>query len=583
MKPRTVLISLSLAVVAGGAVMAASTAASGDDAQLAAGISVGGTDLSGLSRSAALQKLQAALPTPPRVTVLAGTKSWTVGADQLGWGVDLNASLAPALKASADRGVMDKLRAMVGAAPKQDFPLMKAVNAGVAKAALAKLTAPLAQAPVDAKIVFSKTRYAVTPDRPGLGADASAAAAAFAANPDLTQLNVTVRAQPARYTAAALQKQVDAGNALMRSVKVTLTGKPGNSTLTPLQVANLYWVLPTGIELDGDAIIRTVKRLAGELDHPAHDARYVAQGGKLVKVDGTSGVVVDQGKASVQLGEFVTKAGLNTLALPATASEPEITSADLPEPGALSIIAVGHSTYYGSHPERMTNIAVAASKLNGVVVPAGETFSFLNTIGHITDDNGFVGGLIISGGRTVEGLGGGVCQVSTTTFRALYSAGLPVVERNQHAYRVGYYEPQVGFEAAVYDPGLDLKMKNDTGGPIMLRVVNNPAARKLDIQVWGVKQTRKVTVAPATILSRTPHPPAQFVVNPALRPGQRRQVDWAADGYNLFITRTIKDANGAVRTDKVSTSYKPWRAVFEMGPSSVPAAKPVKPSGAPST
>ena len=582
MKPRSVLISLCLSAGLAGAV-SASAATGTPEAPLAAGISVGGTDLGGLDRAAARQKLQALLPAAPQVTVRAAQQRWTVPADQLGWGVNLDASLDPAFKASAARSVLDKLRALVGAAPKQDFPLVKAVNAGVARAALTKLAAPLAQAPVDARIVFNKTRYAVTPDRPGVGTDVGPAAAAFAANPALTELNVGVRTQPARYTAAALQKQVDAGNALMRALKVTLSGKPGSSTLTPLQVANLYWVRPGGIELDGDAIIRATKRLAGELDHPAHDARYVVKGTQLVKVEGVNGVVVDQGRAAQLLGESVTQAGLTTLALPATASTPQVTSADLPEPGSLSIIAVGHSTYYGSHPERMTNIAVAAGKLNGVVVPAGETFSFLNTIGHITDEGGFVGGLIISGGRTVEGLGGGVCQVSTTTFRALYSAGLPVVERNQHAYRVGYYEPQVGFEAAVYDPGLDLKMKNDTGGPIMLRVVNNPGARKLDIQVWGVKQSRKVTVSPATILSRTPHPPAQFVVNSALRPGQRRQVDWAADGYNLFITRTIKDASGAVRSDRVSTTYRPWRAVFEVGPSSVPAARPVKPAGSPST
>jgi vancomycin resistance protein YoaR len=144
----------------------------------------------------------------------------------------------------------------------------------------------------------------------------------------------------------------------------------------------------------------------------------------------------------------------------------------------------------------------------------------------------------------------------------------------------------VGFEAAVYDPGVDLKMKNDTGGPIMLRTVNNRAQRRLEIQVWGLPQSRKVSVSGATILSRTPHPRALYLTTPRLRPGQTRQVDWAADGYNLFITRTIRDASG-VRTDRVSTKYKPWQAVFEVGGSraaprpstTTPASSPVKAGG----
>ena len=85
------------------------------------------------------------------------------------------------------------------------------------------------------------------------------------------------------------------------------------------------------------------------------------------------------------------------------------------------------------------------------------------------------------------------------------------------------------------------------------------------MQVWGVKPQRRVTVSPATILARTPHPPAQYVFNPNLPAGAVRQVDWAQDGYKLHITRTIKDAAGT-RTDKVSTVYQPWRAVFETGP-----------------
>ena len=164
----------------------------------------------------------------------------------------------------------------------------------------------------------------------------------------------------------------------------------------------------------------------------------------------------------------------------------------------------------------------------------------------------------------MDGLGGGVCQVSTTTFRALYQAGLPVVERNQHAYRVGYYEPQVGFEAAVYDPSKDLKFRNDTGGPILIKTINDNARSALTVQVWGVPQTRRVSVSPATILARTGHPAAKYVPSTELPRGAVKQIDWAADGFDLYITRTIRD-KGKLTTDRTTTKYKPWQAIYEIG------------------
>ncbi len=284
-----------------------------------------------------------------------------------------------------------------------------------------------------------------------------------------------------------------------------------------------------------------------------------------------TGQRVNRDEAIRALGEAVTRPDVRAVTLPVETDVPGVTVATLPDPDGLKLIAVGRSTYLGSRAERATNVAVAAAKLNGFVVPKGGEFSFLNAIGRIDAASGFRSALVISGGRTVEGIGGGVCQVSTTTFRALYSAGLPVVERNQHAYRVHWYDPQVGFEAAVYDPGVDLRVKNDTPGALLIRTYNDARRGTLEVRVYGRPAPRTVTVSPAVILSRTPAPAPLTLVNTALRPGQRRQVDWAADGYNLYITRTIRDASG-VRTERLNTNYKAWRAVYEVGPSATPAA-----------
>ncbi|EYB68727.1 VanW [Deinococcus phoenicis] len=556
---------LSAAALLGGAL--AMGVAAQDDGKLAPGLRVAGVDVGGLSREEALAALSSRTAPPPQVTVNVGTRAWTVGADRLGWQADPQASVEAAARASAGRSLLERMQGLVGQPSEQDFPLVTRVDVGTALATLKSLAGGLNSQPRNAAITFDRAtrKYVVTPDTPGRRANAAAAANAYAANPALTTLTVPVTEWKAQYTAEAFRSQVTLGNRLIRPLTVQLQGTGRTGTLTALQVADLYWVREAGIVPDDKTILTAFGRMTEAVDRPAQNARYVLQDGKLVKVAGSAGRVTDRQAALAAFRKAVLDPAVQTVVFPGKVSQPTLTAAGLPDPAKMELIATGTSTYYGSSRERRVNVANAAAKIHGMVVPAGENFSFLTALGGITPDNGFVGGLIISGGRTVDGLGGGVCQVSTTAFRALYLAGLPVVERNQHSYRVKYYEPQVGFEAAVYDPGLDLKMKNDTSAPIYIRTVNNDAKSTLEVQVWGVKPKRSVTVSPATILSRTAHPPAQYVVNPNLPAGAMRQVDWAQDGYNLYITRTIKDAQGT-RTDKVSTVYKPWQAVYETGP-----------------
>lgn len=537
---------------------------------LAPGLRVGGVEVGGLTRESALAALADVAPTPLQVTVKAGADSWNVSAAQLGWHVDPAASLKPAEQATAERGLIDRLQALLGQAKVQDFPLVTTVDASQATATLTTLARGLERQPRNASVIFAAAtkRYAVKPDTAGQRPNVAAAVKSYVAAPASTTVTIPLNVWAADRTAAQVQPLVDQGNALVRPFKVQLAGTTRTGILSELQVANLYWVRPdAGIEPDEVAMKAAFGQLTGYIDLPAQDARYALKGTQLVKVKEKAGIVTDRPAAYAAFRTAVLDRTKALLVLPSKASVPALTLAQLPDPGKLELITVGRSTYYHSSAARRTNVANAAAKINGAVVAPGEVFSFLNTLGGISASNGFVSGLIISGGRTVDGLGGGVCQVSTTTFRALYQAGLPVVERNQHSYRVGYYEPQVGYEAAVYDPGVDLKFKNDTGAPLLIKTVNDNAKSTLKVEVWGVKPARSVAVSPAVILARTPHPPAQYIVNPKLRPGAVKQVDWAQDGYNLYITRTIKDAAG-VRKDVTKTIYKPWRAVYEVGPKS---------------
>ncbi|PYE55375.1 VanW family protein [Deinococcus yavapaiensis] len=536
--------------------------ASQPSGSLVAGTAVAGVDLGGLTLDQARARLKSAIIAAPLVTVRAGSRTTTVSADVLGWSVDVDGTLKNVqdVQGTLLTRVLDAVTNQKAKTPK----LAATIDDRAARAYLADFTADLAKSPKDAAIVFDKARYAVRPDESGVKPDVNSAVGTYAKNPDATEVSVPLAPLPASVRASALQPRVDEGNLLMRPLTLKLEGAKNSLTLSPLQVANLYWVRRAGIELDAKTIEDAVKRADLEVGTPVQEARYSAKNGKLVKVPEREGLSALHDESVRLLSDAVLDAAVRSVTFPSEVTKPSLKAASLPDPKKLTLVAVGKSTYYGSSRARRTNVAVAAGKLDGLVVPTGGEFSFLNAVGHITDDAGFVSGLVISGGRTVAGLGGGVCQVSTTAFRALYTAGLPIVERNQHAYRVGYYEPNVGFEAAVYDPGVDLRMTNDTGGPLLIRTVNDDQKSTLEVRLYGVPQTRTVSVSPAVILSRTPAPAPQYIVNPSLAPGVRRQVDWAQDGYNLYITRTINDVTGT-RTDKVSTAYRAWRAVYEVG------------------
>ncbi|WP_083865840.1 VanW family protein [Deinococcus peraridilitoris] len=549
------------------------TVATRDEAGLPDGTTVAGVVLSGLTPHEAQLRLEAAELRAPQVTVRAGDQSWLVDGAQLGWRVDAAATVRE-LQAGLG-SVLNRTVARLSGRGPSEGRLVVQIDPTLAKSKLDALTGPFQRAPQDAEIYFdsSARRYAWRADRSGVIFDTQQATNDFLGHPQQFELTVPFTVRHASFTSDEAQVVVGEGNRLMRPLSLKLVGSSRQLQLTPTQVANLYWVRPHGIELDHKTIAEAVDRTSRQVGQPALDARFVPQHGRLVPQKEQTGLVSAK-SAAAMLRQAVMRPEVQNLTLPSETVLPSLTVDGLPDPAKLSVIGEGRSGYLGSSAQRVTNVNVAARKLSGYVVAPGEDFSFLSAIGRINADSGYASALVIAGGRTVEGVGGGVCQVSTTAFRALYSAGLPVVERHQHAYRVGWYNPQVGFEAAVYDPGLDLRMKNDTGGPLLIRAFNDPQKGQLVVRLYGVAQQRKVSVGPAVILSRTPAPAPQYVVNPHLAAGQRRQVDWAADGYNLYITRTITDAGGQ-HTEKLSTTYKPWRAVYEVG--QAPVATPPPP------
>lgn len=266
----------------------------------------------------------------------------------------------------------------------------------------------------------------------------------------------------------------------------------------------------------------------------------------------------------------------NTATLSFTTLQPEVadqaSAADL---GITELVHVENSYFFGSSEPRIQNIEKSSGEFHGLLVAPGATFSMAANMGDISLDNGYSEALIIFNGRTIEGVGGGVCQVSTTLFRAAFFAGLPIEERHPHAYRVSYYEKTsgngrdadlAGLDATVFIPLVDLKFTNDTPYWLLMETYINRAAHRITWKFYSTSDGRTVewqTTGPVNIVE--PKKPL-YKKNPDLDSGEIRQVDWEADGADVRVDRNVYRDGVLILSDTYRTHYEPWRAIYEYGP-----------------
>ncbi len=258
--------------------------------------------------------------------------------------------------------------------------------------------------------------------------------------------------------------------------------------------------------------------------------------------------------------------------LPITVVPPRVTYADLQAIMPLELISEGESGFAGSTAARLQNIKVATARFHGLAVPPHSAFSFLSHLGLVTTANGYSESWIIYGGRTLLGPGGGVCQVGTTFFRAAFWGGYPILERSPHAYRVSWYEPPVGLDAAVFQPSVDVKFENDTPTPILILTEVNEAASKLYFRFYGKRPGRRVTIEGPIVENPVKAPDPVYEEDPFLAPGQRVQVESAHDGADVTVYRIIEENGRVVARERFFSRYRPWPARYRVGPQAAPAS-----------
>ncbi len=356
-----------------------------------------------------------------------------------------------------------------------------------------------------------------------------------------------------------------------------LVGRTPHTTTRILEkLSTIYslkkYTFTTHTVYDKGVIKDLLSDFADQYNKPAKNALFTFQDGRVVTFrPDEKGNKIDDARLIGDLDHTVAHLGGASktveLVLKDIVIQPEISLSEANKFGIEELIGEGKSDYSGSIPGRVHNVQLAASKFHGVLIPKDKEFSFNEIIGDISAQTGYEPAYIIQNGRTVLGDGGGVCQVSTTLFRAALNSGLPITQRTAHAYRVHYYENdnKPGLDATVFAPYVDLRFKNDTPASILIQTEINEDNNLLSMKFYGKKDNRRAELSPITVYDEVPPAPAKYEDDPTLPRGVTKQVDFSAWGAKSIYTYKVYKGDQLAINKQFLSVYRPWQAVYLNG------------------
>jgi len=313
--------------------------------------------------------------------------------------------------------------------------------------------------------------------------------------------------------------------------------------------------------------------ISKKINRYPQDSVFIVENGTVTEfTPSKDGITVDEDKLVNEIKTQIesleqTDNKLLTIEVPVMKSPAKIRNEDVNNLGIETLIGRGYSTFKGSISNRIYNVNLAQSKFKGLLIPPGEIVSFNDILGDVSAFTGYKQAYVIMDGKTVLGDGGGVCQVSTTFFRALLSAGLPIIERRAHAYRVGYYEQGFppGLDATVYSPTTDLKFKNDTPAYILIQPKIDINNLNLTFEIYGTDDGRVATTTKPIITSQTAPPADSYVDDPTLPLGTIKQIEHKAWGAKVIFDYKVVRNGETLIDQRFNSNYRSWGAVFLRG------------------
>jgi vancomycin resistance protein YoaR len=241
--------------------------------------------------------------------------------------------------------------------------------------------------------------------------------------------------------------------------------------------------------------------------------------------------------------------------------EPMVTKKTIDQYNISELVGYSKTSFKGSSDDRINNITIGVSKLNGLLIAPGEEFSALKAIGEVTEEAGYMKEFVIKENKSVKEWGGGLCQVGTTLFRLALNAGLPITERTNHSYLINYYGP--GLDATIYSPHPDLRFVNDTGHYLLLQ--GRVEDTNVILELYGQKDGRQAVVSEPVLSDFLPAPDTKYVTTFDLPPYAEKCSETPKIGVTANVTYRVALRSGEVREQDFKSVYKPWQKICLVG------------------
>ena len=307
-------------------------------------------------------------------------------------------------------------------------------------------------------------------------------------------------------------------------------------------------------------------RFRRSVDRPPSDAAFVVSGSSVTVKPSLPGLGLDVAAARKAILAAALSPTERTARLVVERTAPERTTREARAMGITGLVA-GYTTTYGGEPNRLHNVRLVAQLVDGALIAPGAGFSFNKTTGERTPERGFLEAPVIINGELQNGIGGGVCQVSTTVFNAAFDAGLSITSRTNHALYISHY-PQ-GRDATVNYPDTDLRFQNDTNRWLLLRLRRG---LELTVNLYGTPVNRRVEVETAP-LEVTGAPAVKRIPDPSIWEGERITQEVGEPSRKTAVTRRVYTADGKLYDTTWASYYRSEPTLVRYGTRSGPSRR----------
>ena len=576
---RWVLVWLALVAVLAALI---GLAFAGSTARIADGVAIAGVEVGGLTPKQARMLLEQRFDRVARVPVVftAAGERYPIKATTLSVEADWAAAIETAAREGEGFGPVRGFRRLQARFFGAEISPPVQAYAAALDFKLAGLAQAIDQSHVEAKLARRGLAIEVVAGQPGRRLDQKAAAArivrALARLERGRPVALPVRIDPIEVNAADLASAArQARTALAAPVRLQHEGTRWK--LPRWRIAELL-SLPTAgetqVAIAGPGAEAWFDKLRKTIEHAPVDAGFAVNPGGVEIVPDKPGLGIDVPATAKALLAAAISPTARTAELAVRTTVAERTAADARAMGITGVVGSYYTTY-GGIPSRLHNVALVAQLIDGALIAPGATFSFNGTTGERTAEKGFQEAPVIINGELQTGLGGGICQVSTTVFNAAYEAGLEIDERTNHALYISHYP--LGRDATVNYPDQDLKFTNDTDKWLLLRTFVGSGS--LTVNLYGAPQGRRVDTVeqPLRIVGA---PRVKRVPDPTMQKGTSEVVEYGQPARATSVSRTVYDANGTVlHEDTWYSSYRSEPKVVRVGtkPKPKPKTKPKPP------